>query len=136
MGRAVWKTEIFLLFIVTKESKSEEKMELFSELCSGKLTNILVILGFSGAASTQKEDINFVVMLMMTRKKFGQGLCYTHNSNVKQINSCHLEFLFTGDSTECKCRKRLFLTHFAKLSFKKETKLQIWQLQNTESFTA
>lgn len=36
MDKAVWKTEIFLLFlIVTKEFKSEGKMEISLELCLG-----------------------------------------------------------------------------------------------------
>lgn len=35
MDKAVWKTEIFLLFIVTKEFKSERKMEISLELCLG-----------------------------------------------------------------------------------------------------
>lgn len=34
----------------------------------GKQTNILVILGFSGATNIQKVDINFVVMVIVTRK--------------------------------------------------------------------
>jgi hypothetical protein len=32
MDKAVWKTEIFLLFIVTKEFRSTRKMEIFLEL--------------------------------------------------------------------------------------------------------
>lgn len=35
-----------------------------------KLTNILVILGFSGAATMHKVDINFVVTVIMTTKNF------------------------------------------------------------------
>lgn len=74
----------------------------------GKLINILVILGFSGAATIHKVDINFVVMVITTREKFNYDFVKNiYNSNVK-LTAGTLKFLFPGDSIECKCNEKKF----------------------------
>ena len=78
----------------------------------GKLTNILVILSFSGAANMQKVEINFVVMVIMTRKKLQKMILFKmHNSDVKHIDKWHLK-LFPGGSIECKYNKKNLFSQF------------------------